>query len=148
MINAPFNLQRFVNAQKPIYDSVVQELKSGKKRSHWMWFVFPQISGLGASVTAEKFALSNRSEAIAYLKHPLLGQRLKECTQIVVDLNDVTADFIFGYPDVLKFRSCMTLFDAVNQETDVFQLALQKYFDGRPDRLTLDILKQKGESSD
>lgn len=134
----PYNLLRFVRAQAPIYDQVLQELKAGMKMSHWMWFVFPQIRGLGRSPVSTEFAISGRGEAEAYLRHPVLGPRLKECTRLVLQLMGSTATDILGTPDDLKFRSSMTLFAQVSPDDDIFQRALQKYFAGEPDRLTLD----------
>jgi uncharacterized protein (DUF1810 family) len=106
----PYNLARFVDAQEPVYADVVAELRAGRKRTHWMWFVFPQIQGLGPSETAQWFAIRSLDEARAYLAHPVLGARLRECTRIVLDIEGRTASEIFGYPDDLKFRSSLTLF--------------------------------------
>src|SRR3982751_6801214 len=106
----PHNLQRFVNAQDPVFDQVCSELRSGRKSGHWMWFIFPQIKGLGSSRTASEFAISTLAEATAYLKHPVLGVRLRQCCLIVTLLQDRSIDQIFGHPDDLKFRSSMTLF--------------------------------------
>src|SRR5215471_14890599 len=106
----PFNLQRFVDAQNSCFDRVRSELQDGKKRSHWMWFIFPQIKGLGHSPMAQKFAISSKEEAAAYLEHPMLGPRLRQCTQLVNCLEGGSIGDIFGNPDDLKFRSCMTLF--------------------------------------
>jgi uncharacterized protein (DUF1810 family) len=135
-----FNLQRFVDAQAPVFDRVLDELRNGMKTGHWMWFVFPQIKGLGRSPISVEFAISGREEAQAYLQHPLLGPRLKECTRLVLQLEDSSVTDIFGSPDDLKFRSSMTLFAQVSPNDDIFEKALQKYFDGVPDRLTLDQL--------
>lgn len=109
----PHDLQRFIDAQEPVIDQVKKELRTGCKRSHWMWFVFPQVEGLGSSQMAQRYAISSRAEANAYLAHPLLGPRLRECTQLVNEIEDRTATDIFGSPDDLKFRSSMTLFEAV-----------------------------------
>ena len=108
--------------------------------SHWMWFIFPQIRGLGRSPVSIEFAISDREEAVAYLQHPVLGPRLKECTRLVLLVEGSSALEIFGSPDDIKFRSCMTLFAKVSSEDDIFERALQKYFDGAPDQLTLDRL--------
>ncbi len=135
-----FNLERFTRAQDPIYKNVLSELRSGRKRSHWMWFVFPQIAGLGRSPTAKKYAISGREEADAYLNHPLLGERLRECTELVLAVEGRTINEIFGSPDNLKFRSCMTLFANVAADSQVFKDALLKYFNGDPDPLTVDRL--------
>jgi len=131
-MNDPFNLQRFVDAQSPIFDQVCSELRGGAKRSHWMWFIFPQIEGLGYSQLARKFAISSREEAVAYLEHPILGPRLVECTTLVNLIEDRAIEQIFSYPDDLKFRSCMTLF-ADTTGNQVFVDALSKYFKGKSD---------------
>ena len=134
-----FRLERFVQAQAPIYKRVLVELQAGEKMSHWMWFIFPQIRGLGYSPTSIEFAISGRDEALAYLQHPLLGPRLKECTRLVLQVDGRSALDIFGEPDDMKFRSSMTLFAQASSE-DIFQRALEKYFGGTPDPLTLDRL--------
>ena len=131
-----YNLQRFLGAQHPVYDTVLAELHAGHKRSHWMWFIFPQISGLGHSAMAQQYAISTLDEAKAYLAHPVLGQRLRECARIVAGLEGKTAEEIFGYPDDMKFRSSMTLF-AQASPGDVFDECLGKYFGGQPDTATL-----------
>ncbi len=138
----PYDLQRFVEAQNRIYGSVVEELKAGRKRSHWIWYIFPQIKGLGMSATSQKYAISSREEARAYSEHPVLGPRLRECTQLVLNVDGRSAEQIFDYPDDLKFRSCMTLFEQCATDTAIFRDALRKYFGGEPDQQTLDILKQ------
>ncbi|MGB8276513.1 MAG: DUF1810 domain-containing protein [Methylovirgula sp.] len=136
----PFDLQRFVDAQAPIFAQVCAELREGRKRTHWMWFVFPQIAGLGVSEMARRFAISSRAEAAAYLEHPILGPRLKECTSLVNRVEGRTAREIFGSPDDMKFHSSMTLFATVAPDNDVFKEALRKYFGGVGDRLTLERL--------
>lgn len=136
----PYNLQRFVDAQNPVFDEVRAELRAGRKQTHWMWFVFPQIKGLGSSWMAEEYGISSREEAQAYLAHPILGSRLRECTQLVNLVNGRSIEQIFGYPDYLKFRSSMTLFASAASDDTVFQRALDKYFEGRPDSRTLDLL--------
>jgi uncharacterized protein (DUF1810 family) len=136
----PYNLQRFVQAQNPVFDQVLRELRSGVKTGHWMWFIFPQIKGLGHSPVSMEFAISSRDEARAYLQHPVLGPRLKECTRLVLQLESRSVEEIFGSPDDMKFRSSMTLFAQVSPEDDIFLRALDKYFGGAPDRLTLDRL--------
>jgi len=133
----PYNLQRFVEAQNPVYAKVCSELHEGRKRSHWMWFVFPQIVGLGSSPLARKFAISSLAEAAAYLVHPILGPRLAECTKLVNLVEGRSVAEIFGHPDDLKFRSSMTLFARARQDNQVFVAALQKYFKGEPDPATL-----------
>ena len=136
----PFHLERFLEAQKPIFDHVRSELQAGRKMSHWMWFIFPQIRGLGRSPTAIEFAISGLDEARAYLAHPILGPRLKECTRLVLLVENRPLAQIFGSPDDMKFRSCMTLFAQVSPDDDLFNRALQKYFRGVPDQLTLERL--------
>ena len=127
-------------AQDPIFKRVLSELQVGTKMGHWMWFIFPQIRGLGRSPTSIEYAISSRDEAQAYLQHPVLGPRLRECTQLVLNVNGRSATDIFGTPDDIKFRSSMTLFAQVSRDDDIFHRALQKYFAGVPDRLTLDRL--------
>jgi uncharacterized protein (DUF1810 family) len=138
----PFDLQRFVDAQDPVYAAVLEELEAGRKRGHWMWYVFPQVEGLGGSAMAQAYAIGSREEAAAYAAHPILGARLRECTGRVLAVNGRTAEQIFSYPDYLKFRSCMTLFEQCAAEPEVFRAALVKYFDGQPDALTLEILNR------
>lgn len=135
-----FHLERFVRAQQPVYKRVLAELQAGEKMSHWMWFIFPQIRGLGRSPVSIEFAISGREEALAYLQHPVLGPRLRESTQLVLLVEGRSALELFGSPDDIKFRSCMTLFAKVSSEDDIFERALQKYFNGVPDQLTLDRL--------
>ena len=139
-MNDPYHLQRFVEAQAPVFEQVRSELQKGQKRGHWMWFIFPQIKGLGHSGLASKFAISSRQEAEAYLNHPVLGPRLKECSQLVNLVEGRSIDQIFGSPDDLKFRSSMTLFAHATPENQVFKEALRKYFGGEFDRLTLERL--------
>jgi uncharacterized protein (DUF1810 family) len=138
--NDPFNLQRFVDAQNLCFDDVRSELRDGKKRSHWMWFIFPQIAGLGHSFLARKFAISSREEAEAYLGNAILGARLRECTQLVNLVQGRSLEQIFGSPDDMKFRSSMTLFAHATQDNQVFITALQKYCDGIFDPLTIERL--------
>jgi uncharacterized protein (DUF1810 family) len=133
----PYHLQRFVDAQNPVYGKVCAELRDGRKRSHWMWFIFPQIMGLGSSPLARKFAISSLAEAAAYLQHPILGPRLIECTRLVNLIEGRPIQQIFGYPDDLKFRSSMTLFAHAAGENQLFVDALQKYFKGEFDPTTL-----------
>lgn len=136
-------LHRFLDVQEGVYDTVIAELRAGRKSSHWIWFIFPQIAGLGHSSMAQKFAITSLDEAKAYLQHPVLGPRLRECTQLVLDVEARSAEEIFGYPDHLKFRSCMTLFLAASTDNTIFKDALLKYFNGKPDQSTLDILAQQ-----
>ena len=138
-----YNLYRFLTAQAHTYDTVLNELRAGRKASHWMWFIFPQIAGLGHSAMAQRFAITSLNEAKAYLQHPILGTRLRACTQLVLDVNGRSAEEIFGYPDHLKFRSCMTLFLTAAPDNAIFKDVLLKYFDGKPDQLTLDILAHR-----
>jgi uncharacterized protein (DUF1810 family) len=136
----PHNLQRFLDAQDPVFEQVCYELRAGRKTSHWMWFIFPQLEGLGHSPLARKFAISSRQEAEAYVKHPVLGPRLRECTRLVNAHEGRPIDKIFGYPDDLKFRSSMTLFVHAGSDNQIFKDALEKYFRDEPDRLTLERL--------
>ncbi|QPD06033.1 MAG: hypothetical protein Nkreftii_003807 [Candidatus Nitrospira kreftii] len=138
-----YNLHRFLTAQEPVYDTVLDELRAGRKASHWIWFIFPQIAGLGHSGMAQQFAIGSLDEAKVYLQHPVLGPRLRACTQLVLEVNGRSAEEIFGYPDNLKFRSCMTLFMASTTDNTIFKGALLTYFDGQPDQQTLDILAQQ-----
>jgi len=150
-----YDLTRFVAAQEPLFDRVRAELAAGRKESHWMWFVFPQLQGLGSSATARRYALASVEEARAYLAHPVLGAHLRECTRLVNGIDGRTIEEIFGYPDHLKFRSCMTLFERAAVDAgqgagtgsagdaagaQVFREALGKYFAGEEDPLTLRLL--------
>ena len=137
-----YDLQRFVEAQNPVISQVKQELSAGEKRTHWMWYVFPQVAGLGSSRRAQRYAISSREEAEAYLEHPILGPRLRECTEIVNGVEGRSANDIFGSPDDLKFRSSMTLFDAVADDSTPFRTALEQYFDNDPDQKTLEFLSE------
>jgi len=141
----PFNLRRFVEAQERDYPSVLQELAAGQKRSHWIWYIFPQIEGLGGSPMSKKYAISSREEAGAYSEHPILGRRLRECTQLVLNVEGRGAEQIFPYPDHLKFRSCMTLFERSAADPGIFRRALLKYFAGNGDQSTLDILERQSD---
>ncbi len=132
-----FNLERFVDAQDPVYSDVLAELRTGKKRSHWMWFVFPQIAGLGQSEMARRYAIASSDEAAAYLAHPVLGARLRECARLVATHVDKDIRDIFGSPDDRKFHSSMTLFADVAPDEAVFQICLDAFFDGEPDAATL-----------
>lgn len=139
-MNDPFNLQRFIDAQDPVFEDVLDELRHGQKVSHWMWYVFPQIKGLGRSWTAQHYAINSLEEARAYLEHPLLGKRLRTCTQLVMNIDGRTVRQIFGYPDNLKFCSSMTLFNHVDETDQIFKKALMRYCEGVPDTRTLDAL--------
>jgi len=141
MTEEPFNLQRFVSAQADTYAQALAELRRGCKRTHWMWFVFPQLRGLGRSEIAQFYAISNRHEAAAYLAHPLLGPRLLECCAALLALDDgLSASTIFGNPDDLKLRSSLTLFYVAAGDEAIFALLLDRYFDGQPDPRTLELL--------
>ena len=133
----PFDLTRFVEAQAPVYPSVVDELRGGRKRSHWMWFVFPQLRGLGSSPMAAHYGIASLEEARAYLRHDVLGPRLHECTQLVNQVQDRSIAQIFGSPDDLKLRSSMTLFARATEDNQDFVALLDRYFDGQQDQLTL-----------
>lgn len=140
-MTANFDLNRFVEAQNGVYERVLAELANGRKRSHWMWFVFPQIAGLGFSAMSQRYAIGSRKEAEAYLAHPLLGPRLVECTSLVLAIEGRTINAIMGAPDDAKLRSSMTLFAAVSDDP-VFERTLAKYFGGERDAATLEILAQ------
>lgn len=137
MMNDTYNLKRFVDAQEPVFEQVCRELSAGRKQSHWMWFIFPQLRGLGHSAMAQQYGISSRKEAQAYLAHAVLGKRLRECTRLVLGVEGRTVGQIFGSPDDMKFRSSMTLFAKVAADNKLFDEALQKYFAGQPDPLTL-----------
>jgi uncharacterized protein (DUF1810 family) len=138
-MNDPFDLERFVDAQAPVYQRVVAELGRGRKQSHWMWFIFPQLAGLGFSEMAQRYAIASRDEAIAYLKHDILGPRLLECTALVNAVEGRTIREILGSPDDLKFHSSMTLFATASSDP-AFPAAIAKYYGGVADRRTLELL--------
>jgi uncharacterized protein (DUF1810 family) len=139
----PFQLRRFVEAQAPVVEAAIGELKAGRKRSHWMWFIFPQLAGLGSSPTARFFGISGLEEAQAYLAHPVLGPRLRACTQAMLALEGRSLNGILGSPDDLKFRSSMTLFDrAADGREPLFREALVRYCQGEPDSRTLELLAE------
>jgi len=135
-----FNLRRFEDAQASVYPQVVAELSRGRKESHWMWFVFPQLAGLGFSAMAQRFAIESRGEAVAYLAHDVLGPRLIECTRLVMAASERTIDDILGSPDDMKFRSSMTLFDAVSEQK-IFAQAIDAFYPAGKDPATIDILR-------
>jgi len=135
-----FDLERFVDAQDPVHDRVLAELAAGRKASHWMWFVFPQIAGLGTSAMSQLYAVASLDEARAYLAHPVLGPRLRQCTRLVLAAAPRTATAIFGSVDAAKLRSSMTLFDRAEPGSGLFDAVLAAFFDGEPDPLTLDRL--------
>ena len=136
-------LDRFTAAQEGVYQQAVSELSAGRKRSHWMWFIFPQIAGLGASAMAQRYAISGLAEAQAYLAHPVLGARLRECSALVLAVQGATVHGIFGSPDNMKFHSSMTLFTQAAPDEALFRACLDKYFGGVPDPATLDLLHKE-----
>ena len=136
----PFDLQRFVDAQDRAYDTALDELRSGRKRGHWIWFVFPQLQGLGRSPTAMRYGISSIDEAVAYLDHPVLGPRLRECARVVAGIQGSSADDIFGWPDNLKVRSSMTLFARATVDNADFRAVLDRLYDGVEDALTVEQL--------
>jgi uncharacterized protein (DUF1810 family) len=137
----PHDLARFIAAQEPVIGRVRAELRAGRKASHWMWFIFPQIAGLGRSETARFYAIHSREEASAYLAHPVLGPRLVECTRLINAVKGSTAEQILGHIDAMKFHSCMTLFATVDAGCPEFAEALRRYFGGAPDQATLDRIQ-------
>lgn len=144
---SPDALDRFLKAQEPVYPTVLAELRDGRKRGHWIWFIFPQLRGLGRSPTADFYGIASPQEARAYLAHGVLGARLRECTRLVAQVDGRTAEQIFGFPDCLKVRSCMTLFAAVSEddaECADFQAVLDKFYDGAGDPVTLEMLSAAG----
>ncbi len=134
------NLDRFVSAQGPNIDTILNELRCGKKRGHWMWYIFPQLKGLGLSSTSNIYAISSKAEATAYLHHPILGPRLIKCTEAIIAHDNLSAEEIFGYPDCLKLRSSMTLFNEVSDKNRLFQQALNQFYSGEADPRSLEIL--------
>lgn len=141
--NDPYHLQRFVDAQEPVIAHVLEELKHGRKYGHWIWFIFPQLKGLGRSSTSEFYGISSLDEAKAYLQHPVLGARLIQCAELVIAVQGSDAEDIFGEVDAMKFRSCMTLFTAAGSGRRIFAQALEKYFGGRGDPLTIRYLDKQ-----
>lgn len=140
----PFRLQRFVDAQQGSYNRACAELHAGEKLSHWMWYIFPQIAGLGHSEMAQRYAISSLEEARAYLAHPVLGPRLRECSRLVAVIEGRGIGQIFGYPDDMKFHSSVTLFAQAADDKAVFETCLRKYFGGTPDAATLNQLERQG----
>ncbi|MGN6266950.1 MAG: DUF1810 domain-containing protein [Ginsengibacter sp.] len=137
------SLQRFIDAQRSDYETALSEIKRGRKQSHWMWYIFPQIQGLGFSATSKLYAIKNLKEAQAYLNHPLLGKRLKEITDALINLPSNNAHEIFGSPDDVKLKSSMTLFASLPGADPVFESALKKFFKGEKDAKTLSIIKDE-----
>ena len=140
MDDDPFDLARFVEAQAGVYELALGELRRGRKAGHWMWFVFPQLAGLGGSATAVRYAIGSLDEARAYLAHPILGQRLRACVETLNDLTDQTAEAVFGFPDVLKCRSCLTLFAAAAPNEALFRRTLDTHYAGRTCERSLELL--------
>ena len=146
--NDQYNLERFFEAQRPVYDQVLWELRSGLKLTHWIWFIFPQIKGRNSSAMSRKYSISSLEEASAYMDHRIIGPRLLECATLVTDITDRTIKRILGPTDCEKFRSSMTLFSRAAAENQVFEAALNKYFSGQEDQLTIKILKELSETKD
>ena len=140
MNDDPYNLKRFTSAQAGVIERVLAELSNGRKQSHWMWFIFPQIDGLGHSPTTRFYAIKSAAEAREYLSHPILGSRLVKCAELVLAVEGKTAHEIFSSPDDMKLKSCMTLFAAVTDSEPVFARVLDKYYAGKRDKRTLDLL--------
>lgn len=141
----PFNLERFVQAQNDVYDDVLLELRSGRKRSHWMWFIFPQYEGLGFSPISQLYSIKSLAEATAYLAHPVLGLRLIGCSETVLSVEGRSAHEIFGSPDDMKLKSCATLFVHVSPPGSVFHRILDKYYGGAQDARTLELLAEQSK---
>ena len=139
------NLNRFLDAQERDYARALSEIRAGRKRSHWMWYIFPQLAGLGRSSTAQFYAIKDAAEAEAFLTHPILGTRLREITEALLYVEDKTTEEVFGFPDVLKLRSCATLFEHLSESGSVFERVLEKYYHSQPDEATLRLLKQNPE---
>jgi len=136
----PFNLERFVAAQETFYPAALSELRDGQKETHWMWFIFPQLEGLGGSFMAKRYAIRSKEEAAAYLKHPLLSEHLVKCAEALMLIQDKSAEEVMGFPDDLKLRSSMTLFASVSEPGSIFHRVVEKYFKGEFDPRTLDLL--------
>jgi uncharacterized protein (DUF1810 family) len=141
-MNTTEKFAEFVSAQDAVLENVRRELTAGRKETHWIWFIFPQLAGLGFSPMSQKFGLSSKADAQAYLEHSELGPRLRECTELMLKLANRPIDQILGYPDDLKFRSSMTLFAAAAPEEPIFNAALEKFFGGKPDPLTIKLLRE------
>jgi len=141
-MNTAFDLDRFITAQENVYSRALSEIKNGRKESHWMWFIFPQIDGLGFSGMTVKYAIKSREEAVAYLHHGVLGARLREITSALLEVQGKSAREIMGSPDDMKLKSCMTLFALVSDENNIFQAVLDQYFGGKADERTIDLLKE------
>ena len=137
-----FDLDRFVSAQENVYQTALEEIGSGRKQGHWMWFIFPQISGLGSTEVSRLYAIKSREEAVAYLEHPVLGPRIREISEVLLTQDDKSATEILGTPDDLKLRSSMTLFKSVSTDNDVFLNVLDRYYGGEEDPQTFRILSE------
>ncbi len=141
-MSSDVTLSRFLSSQDTVYPQVLKELQNGKKTSHWIWFIFPQIEGLGQSTTAKYYSIKNLNEAKKYIDHPILGKRLLECCNIILKIEGRSVEDIFGYPDNLKLKSCMTLFKYVTPENKVFSIVLKTYFADQEDERTVSILQK------
>ena len=141
-MNDPYDLNRFLQAQEGVYEGALSEIENGRKRSHWMWFIFPQFEGLGSSAMSKRYAIKSVAEARAYLGHSVLGARLRTCSEALLRLKGLSAKQIFGFPDDRKLRSCATLFASVSHPGSVFHRLLEKYFQGEGDRVTLRLLER------
>lgn len=139
-MSVPQNLERFLSAQRNTYQQALAEIKNGRKQGHWMWFIFPQLAGLGFSETSKLYAIKNREEAKLYMENMILGSRLIEISKALLDIEDKTANQVFGCPDDLKLKSCMTLFSELNMAQPVFKAVLSKYFNGEKDTETLRLI--------
>ena len=135
-----YDLQRFIDTQESVYAEALEEIKAGYKRSHWMWFIFPQVAGLGDSARARKYAINSREEAVGYMRHPILGPRLEEASEAILSLSPDICPSFLGYPDNLKLRSCMTLFAETCPHYDIFQKVIDKFYNGEKDPFTLNFL--------
>ena len=142
MTHDPYRLDRFIEAQEGDYENALAEIRAGRKRSHWMWYVFPQFTGLGSSPTSIEYAIKSREEAKQYLAHPVLGRRLVECAEAVLRIDNRSAHEIFGSPDDMKLRSSATLFASVSPEGSVFHRLIDKYFEGKPDVRTIELMNR------
>lgn len=136
-----YDLDRFVLAQEYSYDTALSEIKKGRKTTHWIWYIFPQLKGLGVSYRSEQYGIENAEEARSYLSHPVLGARLREITKALLNLNENDAHKVMGYPDDMKLRSCMTLFAYISENDSIFHRVLEKYFDGKRDEATIKMLE-------
>jgi len=145
-VSDPHNLSRFLEAQRDVYRRALAEIRCGRKRSHWMWFIFPQIDGLGFSATTKRYSIKSRAEAEAYLAHPILGLRLLEICAAALQVEGKSALEIFGSPDDMKLKSCATLFALVSPRDSVFHRIIDRYFDGRVDEATLELVRQHSQS--